>query len=329
MILVGDPKTYFMLEQYEPRFADLFKVLADFGDTISRDSNGLKSYINVIARLTERDGLLPFSAAAVAALIEHGARICAQADRLTNRFGRIADIAREAAFIAKQAAKDSVDFDDIIASVKRSRGRADNPVIRFRRMVASGALKIQIKGSEVGQINGLAISSAGSLIYGFPSRITASIAFEQTYGGIDGDSASGTEFCCLISALTGLPINQNLAMTGAVDQKGNILAVGGATEKIEGFFDTCQSLKFTGEHAVLIPSANTSELMLRHDVVEAIANGKFAIHAIDTIDEAMSLMMSKEAGDICKPEYEKGTIFALAQVKAHEYWLSARDSHKS
>lgn len=376
VILVGDPNTYYLLEQHEPRFADLFKVLADFGDTISRDSNGLKSYINVIARLTERDKLLPFTAPAVAELIEHGARVCAQADRLTSRFGRVADIAREAAFIAKQAAKDCVDGDDVIASVKRSRGRAENPVIRFRRMMASGALKIQIKGIEVGQINGLAISSAGSLIYGFPSRITASIgpgsagavniereselsgsvhtkgflilsgllrhtlrlqhpmafsasiAFEQTYGGIDGDSASAAEFCCLISALTGLPINQNLAMTGAVDQKGNILAIGGATEKIEGFFDTCQSLEFTGEQAVLIPSANANELMLRHDVVEAIANGKFAIHAISTIDEALSLMMSRPAGDIRKPVYEKDTIFALAQEKAHEYWLSARDSHK-
>jgi len=372
VILVGDPKTYYLLEQYEPRFASLFKVLADFGDTISRDSDDQKSYINVVARLVERDGLLPFSAEAVAELIEHGARICAQAHRLTSRFGRIADISREAAFIAKQSSKKFVDAEDVVASVKRSRGRAENPVIRFRRMMASGAIKIQIKGSEVGQINGLAISSAGSLIYGFPSRITASIgpgnagivniereselsgsvhtkgflilsgllrhtlrlqhpmafsasiAFEQTYGGIDGDSASAAEFCCLISALTGLPINQNIAMTGAVDQKGNILAIGGATEKIEGFYDTCQSLEFTGEQAVLIPSANADELMLRHDVVEAIAAGKFAIHSIDTIDEAMTLMMNREAGDIHQPEYGEDTIFSLAQQKAHEYWLSAR-----
>ncbi len=264
--------------------------------------------------------------------------------------------------------------EDIILSVKRSRGRAESPVKRFRRMMASGALKIEIKGSEVGQINGLAISSAGSLIYGFPSRITASIgpgnagavnieresdlsgavhtkgflilsgllrhtlrlqhplafsasiAFEQTYGGIDGDSASAAEFCCLISALTGLPINQNMAMTGAVDQKGNILAIGGATEKIEGFYDTCQSLEFTGDQAVLIPSANADELMLRHDVVEAISEGKFAIYAIDTIDEALSLMMNRPAGDTRKSSYEEGTIFAMAQSRAYEFWQSAKEA---
>lgn len=377
VVLVGDPQTYYLLEQYEPRFADLFKVLADFGDTISREKQGQKSYANVVARLVERDGLLPFSAGAVAELIEHGARICAQANRLTSRFGRVADISREAAFLAKKAAKSSVEAEDVAASIKRSKGRAESPVIRFRRMIASGTLRIQIKGAEVGQINGLAISSAGSLMYGFPSRITASIgpgsagavniereselsgsvhtkgflilsgllrrtlrlehpmafsasiAFEQTYGGIDGDSASAAEFCCLISALTGIPINQNLAMTGAVDQKGNILAIGGATEKIEGFYDTCQSLDFTGEQAVLIPASNANELMLRHDVVQSIADGKFAIHTIDTIDEALSLMMGREAGDIDQPEYAKDTILALAQQKAHEFWLSAKKSNKS
>ena len=103
VILVGEPDTYYLLDSYEPRFANLFKVLADFSDTIARDDPGKNAYANIVARLVERDGLLPFSATAIAELIEHGARVCAQQNRLTSQFGRVADIAREGAFLAAKA----------------------------------------------------------------------------------------------------------------------------------------------------------------------------------------------------------------------------------
>jgi lon-related putative ATP-dependent protease len=374
VILVGEPETYYLLDAYEPRFTNLFKVLADFSDTIVRDGAGIDAYVNIVARLAERDNLLPFSAQAIAELIEHGARICAQKSRLTSRFGRIADIAREGEFLANRAGKQVVDAEDIVSSVQRNKRRAEIPALRFRRMVAERSIKIEVNGSVVGQVNGLAVTAAGPLTYGFPSRITASmgpgntgavniereselsgavhtkgflilsgllrhvlrlkhpmafsssIAFEQTYGGIDGDSASGAEFCCLISTLTDLPIRQDLAMTGAVDQKGNILAIGAATEKIEGYFDACKALEFTGNQGVIIPAANADELMVRHDVVDAIEAGDFNVYAIETIDQALALLMEGDSGDFENGDYTEGSILYIAQQRAHEFWETARAS---
>ncbi|MCB1644678.1 MAG: AAA family ATPase [Pseudomonadales bacterium] len=375
VVLVGDPDTYQMLDYYEPRFAGLFKILADFSDTLPRDSEGFSAYGNVIARLAQRDDLLPFSAGAVARLIEQGARISAQQGQLTSQFGRIADIAREAAFIAAKSGQIVVEADDVIHGIQRSRRRAELPARRFRRLMAEGTLRVDVQGTEVGQINGLAVTSAGPLVYGFPSRITASIgpgsagainieresdlsgsvhtkgfliltgllryllklrhpmafsaslAFEQTYGGIDGDSASGAEFCCLISALTELPIRQDLAMTGAIDQKGNILPIGAVSEKVEGFFDSCQGVGFTGTQGVLIPRANAAELMLRDDVVEAVRAGEFSVYAIETIHQALAILMNRTAGTCTEDEYDTGSILARAQHRAHEYWEIAR-SHQ-
>lgn len=362
VVLVGDPEVYQLLDVYEARFSGLFKVLADFTDTIERNEEGYRAYANIIARLVERDELRHFQADAVARLIEQGARICAQPGRLTSRFGRIADIAREASYLADKSGDELVGKNHVVESVNRSKRRADLPARRFRRMLAERTIRVEVTGEKVGQVNGLAVTSAGPLTYGFPSRITASIgpgtagpinieresqlsgsvhtkgflilngllrhllrlqhpmafsasiAFEQTYGGIDGDSASGAEFCCLMSALTDLPIRQELAMTGAVDQKGNILPIGAVTEKIEGFFDACHSLEFTGKQGVVIPLSNADELMLRDDIVDAISEGTFNVYAIDRIDQALALFLQRDTNE----------VLSLAQRRAHEYWDVAR-----
>jgi predicted ATP-dependent protease len=196
--------------------------------------------------------------------------------------------------LARRHGTRTVTGEHVQEATRRRTHRADLPARHFRTLVAEGTLRIQTRGAEVGQINGLAVSHAGPLTYGFPTRITAtigpgtagainiereadlsgaihtkgfyilggllrfllrpshplafsaSIAFEQSYGGIDGDSASGAEMCCLLSALMDVPLRQELAMTGAIDQVGHIQPVGAVTEKIEGFFDTCQDLGLTG-----------------------------------------------------------------------------------
>lgn len=376
VVLVGDPEIYYLLDVYESRFSNLFKVLADFSDTITRDKRGFDAYANVLARLVERDKLLAFSKQGVAEIIEHGARICSQQGQLTSRFGRISDIAREASFVARDAHHPLVMAEDVQESVRRSRRRADLPARRFRRLLSEGILRVAVAGQEIGQINGLAVTAAGPLTYGFPARITASIGpgsagainieresemsgavhtkgflilsgllryllrldhpmafsasigFEQTYGGIDGDSASGAEFCCLVSALTGLPLRQDLAMTGAVDQKGNMLPIGAVSEKIEGFFDACKAVNFTGTQGVLIPATNVGELMLRADIVEAIRTGEFHVYGIETIDQALAILTGKDAGNLADSTYAKGSVLALAQERAHNYWKVASRRHE-
>ena len=130
----------------------------------------------------------------------------------------------------------------------------------------------------------------------FPLAISASIAIEQSYGYIDGDSASLAELCCLISALTCIPIKQSFAVTGSINQYGEVQAVGGINEKIEGFFRLCQARGLTNRHAVIIPAANKRNLMLQQDVIDAVTNGLFSIYAVATVEETLELLTGKPAG---------------------------------
>jgi len=131
---------------------------------------------------------------------------------------------------------------------------------------------------------------------GRPLSLNASLVFEQSYAGVDGDSASAAELFALLSALAEVPIKQSLAVTGSVDQRGQIQAIGGVNEKIEGFFDTCQITGFTGHQGVIIPASNVKHLMLRCDVVKAAEAGNFAIYPIDTADQGLELLTGIPAG---------------------------------
>ncbi|UCG15635.1 MAG: AAA family ATPase [Phycisphaerales bacterium] len=372
VILLGDADMYYLLDAYDPDFPQLFKVLADFDTTIPHDKRGVEHYAGVLARIVRDEKLLPFDRTGVMALVEHGARIAARKGKLTARFGRLADIAREASFVARKASHSRVICENVREAVRRTKRRADLPARRFRELVADGTIRIQTAGSVVGQVNGLAVLQAGPLTYGFPARVTAtigpgtagviniereaalsgaihtkgfyilggllrwllrtdhplafnaSIAFEQSYGGIDGDSASGAEICCLLSALTDVPLRQDLAMTGAIDQVGHILPVGGVNEKIEGFYDACHDTGLTGTQGVIVPRANAGDLVLRQDVVEACSAGQFNVYAIDTVQEAVELFTGmpagKRDGDRAYPE---NTLLGLAVRRAREYWKKA------
>jgi lon-related putative ATP-dependent protease len=137
----------------------------------------------------------------------------------------------------------------------------------------------------------------GRYALNYPLSLSASLVFEQSYGGVEGDSASSAELYALLSALAQVPIKQSLAVTGSVNQHGEIQAIGGVNEKIEGFFDLCNSRGLTGEEGVLIPATNVKHLMLRHDVVAAVENGKFSVYPVSTVDEGIELLTGIRAGD--------------------------------
>jgi len=137
---------------------------------------------------------------------------------------------------------------------------------------------------------------AGHYALDTPMSLQASLVFEQSYAGVEGDSASSAELYVLLSALAGVPLRQDLAVTGSVNQHGEIQAIGGVNEKIEGFFDICNARGLTGTQAVIIPDPNVRHLMLRQDVVEACAAGQFAVYAVSTIDEGLALMTGSSAG---------------------------------
>ena len=149
----------------------------------------------------------------------------------------------------------------------------------------------------------------GRYAQNIPLSLSASLVFEQSYGGVDGDSASTTELYALLSAIAEVPLKQNYAVTGAINQHGDVQAIGGVNEKIEGFYDICKSRGLTGNQGVLIPTANIKHLMLRKDVIESVTAGEFHIYPVDHVDEGIEILTGIKAGDLQKDgTYPQGTI---------------------
>jgi predicted ATP-dependent protease len=150
---------------------------------------------------------------------------------------------------------------------------------------------------------------AGRYALDSPMSLHASLVFEQSYSGVEGDSASSAELVVLLSTLAGIPLRQDLAITGSVNQHGEVQAIGGVNEKIEGFFDICSARGLTGAQGVIIPRSNVRHLMLREDVVRFCAAGRFTIYAVDTIEEGLTLMTGKDAGarDACG-DFPSGSV---------------------
>jgi predicted ATP-dependent protease len=200
---------------------------------------------------------------------------------------------------------------------------------------------VRLGGGEVVDIErevklGGAIHSKGVLILGGllgarfgvaqPLSLRASLVFEQSYSGVEGDSASLAETCALFSALGELPLAQGLAVTGSVNQKGAVQAVGGINEKVEGFFEVCRARGFSGTQGVIIPAANVEQLMLRDEVVAAAAAGRFGVYAVRSVDEAMELLSGLPAGERAGGgAYPDGTVNARIERRLGEFAQRRRE----
>ncbi len=345
VVLVGERLLYYLLYHYDPDFRELFKVAADFEDSMVRRADSDMLYARLIATLARREGLLALDRRASARVIEHGARLAADAEKLSIRLRDISDLLREADYWARQAGRSVVTGEDVQRALDAKVYRSDRVRELIQDEIRRGTLLIDTAGERVGQVNGLSVVMLGDFMFGHPSRITAqarlgkgevldiqgefelggpihskgvmilagflgaryaagrplslsaSLVFEQTYGEVEGDSASSAELYALLSTLAETPIKQSFAVTGSVNQHGEIQAIGGVNEKIEGFFDVCRARGLTGEQGVLIPAANVKHLMLRHDVVEACAQGKFHIYPVRTVDEGIELLTGVSAGE--------------------------------
>jgi ATP-dependent Lon protease len=152
-----------------------------------------------------------------------------------------------------------------------------------------------------------------------PLSLSASVCFEQSYSGVDGDSASSTEIYALLSALSDLPIRQDLAVTGSVNQQGDVQPIGGVNQKIEGFYDVCRLDGLTGKQGVLIPAQNVDDLMLRDDVIEAVASGRFHIYPVETIAQGIEILTDVPAGARNETgKFEEGSVFARVDARLQE-----------
>jgi lon-related putative ATP-dependent protease len=358
VILIGERQHYYLLNQVDPDFGDLFKVVADFNETIVWDEANMQRYVTLIASVARQQGLKPLTREAVVLVIEQSARLADDAERMSLLVGRVTDLLREADYWAGKRGHAMIDAADIREAIEAEEHRVDRVREKALESITRDIMLIDSAGAKVGQINGLSVSEVGNFRFGRPTRITAriglgtgkvvdierevelggplhskgvlilsgyitatfgmdfplslsaSLVFEQSYGGVDGDSASSAELYVLLSAISGVPIKQSFAVTGSVNQHGEVQAIGGVNEKIEGFFDICKSRGLTGEQGVLIPKSNVKHLVLRPDVVAAVAEKRFHIYPVERIEQGIELLTGMPAGERGKDgEFPDGTIF--------------------
>ncbi len=369
VILTGDEDLYELLSERDPDFSDYFKIEADFGVEMDRTTENEIEYAKLIGSLSKKKKMRSLTKQAVARVIEHASRLADNSEKLTAHIGSISDLLREANYWAEQSGAKQIGKNHIDQAISSQIYRGDRVNEAMLEQIDKGTIFIDVKGSRIGQINGLVVYTFSRNMFGKPARITAqvrvgngefvdieretemsgpihtkgvlilqslisnrfakkkplslsaSIVFEQSYGGVDGDSASSTEYYCLISAISELPIKQNIAVTGSINQFGEIQPIGGVNEKIEGFFEVCNHAGLTGDQGVIIPRTNVRNLMLKEEVVQAVEDGKFHIWAIDTVDDGIEILTGVKAGKRdAKGKFEKGSVNAIVEEKLDEYY---------
>lgn len=372
VVLVGAPLLYYLLAEYDADFTELFKVAADFSDSVDRSADSSALYARIIASSVRREKLRPFDRSGVARAIEHASRLSGDSEKLSTQMRSLIDLLQEADYLAGTAGKDVVGATELQAAIDAQRRRGDRVYQQLQEEIGRNTLRIETSGERIGQVNGLAVMGLGGFSFGHPTRIsarirlgqgqvidierevalggplhskgvlilsgflggrfgrtgplslTASLVFEQSYGGVDGDSASSAELYALLSALAEVPIRQCLAVTGSVDQHGLVQAIGGVNEKIEGFFDVCRRRGLDGKHGVLIPAANVKHLMLREDIVAACAAGQFSVIPIESIDQGIEILTGVPAGEPdVTGHYPEGTVNQRITVRLASFAAQA------
>ena len=377
VILVGSRDIYYLLEEMDSEFNEMFRILADFDNYIPRTNESMQGFAMLMRKQAADSGAKSLSHEAIESLIEHSCRLAENQHHFSAHIKDSLDIIAEANLFCKQAQHHQIDryhIEQALSAREHRNGRLSQAILEE---MLDGTILIDTHGEAIGKINGLTVLEIGGSSFGAPARITttvypgsrgivdiereaelgqaihskgvmiltgylghsyaqqfplavsASIAIEQSYGYIDGDSASLAELCCLISALTRTPVIQSFAVTGSVNQYGEVQAVGGINEKIEGYFRLCQARGLDGQHAVIIPVANKRNLMLKQEVIDAVANGLFAVYAVASVNETLELLTGHLAGEANEEgQYPENSINFKAISRLKEISDMATDDDK-
>ena len=367
IILIGDREMFELLYEFEEDFRKIFKVRVEFDEEMKWSDELVRQYAGRLRQLVDEEKLPHFDRSAIAAILEHGVRRAGRRGKITARFVELADLAREAAYAARQKGDSMVTAAHVRDAHDAKVERHNLVETKIREMIEQKIIFIDTEGSRIGQVNGLSVLEIGGYAFGKPVRITAaaalgktgiinieresnlsgrfhdkgvqiisgylrrmfsqdkplslaaSICFEQSYGGVDGDSASSTEIYALLSALSDCPIRQDLAVTGSVNQQGDVQPIGGVNEKVEGFYDVCRIKGLTGKQGVLIPSENVEDLMLRSDVIDAVADGRFHIYPVRTIEQGIEILTGVRAGTRAPAgKFDADTLFGKVDARLQQ-----------
>lgn len=375
VVLIGARDIYYLLQQIDPDFHEMFRVLVDFDDHIPRNPQSIHAFAQLLKHRADSERYPALSAAAVARMIEHSSRMAESQTQLSAKIGDLFDLLAEANFLRRSDKSRKIGHEHIDKALENKAKRTGRVSRQILQDMLEDSILIDTDGEEIGKINGLTVLSIGDASFGSPARITAavypgssgivdierevslgqaihskgvmiltgflgsryaqkfplaisaSLAMEQSYGYIDGDSASMAELCCLISALINVPIKQGFAITGSMNQHGEVQAVGGINEKIEGFFDLCVARGLTGDQGVIIPRANVRNLMLHRKVVEAVKAKQFHIYAVAHVDEALELLTGENCGNLnSKGNYPKNSINQRVLARLQEIAEATKDA---
>jgi predicted ATP-dependent protease len=351
LILIGSRNVYYLLQEYDKDFNELFRTLVDFDSEIPRTQEHIHAFSRLLKSRIKEHQYADISAAGIARLIEYSSRLAEDQQYLTARIGDLFELLAEAEFLRTNGPLSLIEKEHIDQALIAKEERTGRIYDRIHQQMLDNVILIETEGEAIGKVNGLTVMTVGDTRFGTPARISATVypgsrgildiereanlgqaihskgvmilsgylghkyaqdfplaisanlVMEQSYGYIDGDSASLGELCCLISALIHQPLKQNFAITGSINQYGEVQAIGGINEKIEGFFRLCKARGLSGEHGVIIPFANIRNLALKQEVVAAVEAGKFFIYGINKVDEALVLLMDRAVGEPCDVHY--------------------------
>ena len=365
MVLLGDPEIYYMLQEYDQEFTELFRVLADFDRYLSKSDDNLHAYANLIRQRAYKHQYPPVADNAMVELVRYALRKAEHQNKISANIVQVNDLLDEANYFWKnQGSEGELTAEHIALALAAKQRRTGRMSETWLSEIKERQVLISTQGKQVGKVNGLTVLEIGDSVFGTPARITATvyagsqgvtdiegevdlgksihskgvllltgylghkygqgfpvsisanIAIEQSYGHIDGDSATMAELCALISAITRLPIDQSLAITGSMNQHGEVQSIGGVNEKIEGFYQLCKDTGLTGSQGVIIPMTNVINLMLSQEVINAVEQGEFSIYAVEDIDQTLELLLATSAGEISRTgRYPRQSIHGLVLDK--------------
>ncbi|MBU1310844.1 MAG: AAA family ATPase [Gammaproteobacteria bacterium] len=364
VVLLGSRDLYYLIQDVDDEFNELFRVLADFEHYLPYSTETVSYMAMQVREQMRLLNIHELTTAGFKQLLLFSFRQAEHQRKLSARFADVLELVREACFYASQQLSDSLGAEHVQLALKGKQHRTGRISESFLEDIQEGQILIDTDGLAVGKINGLTVLEIGDTAFGTPARISATvfagssgvidierevelgkaihskgvllltgylgakyarefpltlsanIAMEQSYGHIDGDSASLAEVCALLSAITDIPIRQSLAVTGSINQHGQVQAIGGVNEKIEGYFRLCQSRGLTGEQGVIIPASNQLNLVLNDEVVNAVKQHKFHIYVVKTVDDALALLTGVEAGaKNSRGQYPKKSINGRAMAR--------------